>query len=234
MKPSMPQLHTEPFVTEREWTEDGIPILTASVSLPQPTSPCGRIGRRIGRFYRLQGQAYLRYCRRWLFPLAQAEYRAALSVSAPLPHFRAELSYRVTYNNHGFWSLYTQSREDTGQTLLCRHADTWDLDAGYPVAPGDCFPSRTPWKRHLLQLAEQEMERRERAGISAPFEERRRALRRRFNPRNFYLTEDGLAFFYPMYAVAPAAEGIPTFLLPYRDSDCPVRFPNRTDCEDLP
>ena len=43
----------------------------------------------------------------------------------------------------------------------------------------------------------------------------RKAVRRRFNPQNYYLTEEGLAFFYPMYAIAPAAEGIPVFLMPY-------------------
>lgn len=40
-------------------------------------------------------------------------------------------------------------------------------------------------------------------------------LRRHFNPRNFYLTDSGLAFFYPMYAIAPAMEGIPVFTLPW-------------------
>ena len=36
-----------------------------------------------------------------------------------------------------------------------------------------------------------------------------------FPPLNFYLTEEGLAFFYPMYAIAPAVEGIPVFTVPY-------------------
>ena len=34
----------------------------------------------------------------------------------------------------------------------------------------------------------------------------RRRLRQQFNPIRFYLTPEGLAFFYPMYAIAPAAE----------------------------
>ena len=139
MNASRNQLHTEPFVTEREWAEDGIPILTASVSVPQPVPASGRTARRISRFYRLQSRAFLRYCERWLFPQARAEYYAALTISAPLPHFRAELHYRVTYNEGGLWSLYTQSREATlpGQTLLTRHGDTWDLATGYPSQARD-------------------------------------------------------------------------------------------------
>ena len=42
-------------------------------------------------------------------------------------------------------------------------------------------------------------------------------LRRRFHPDHYYLTEHGLSFFYPMYALGPAAEGIPVFSLPYGD-----------------
>ena len=29
------------------------------------------------------------------------------------------------------------------------------------------------------------------------------------------LTAEGLAYFWPMYAIAPASEGVPVFLLPY-------------------
>ena len=43
----------------------------------------------------------------------------------------------------------------------------------------------------------------------------RKKLRRRFNSRNYYLTEEGLTYFFPMYAIAPAAEGIPVFTVPY-------------------
>lgn len=123
----------------------------------------------------------------------------------------------MTYNEGGLWSLYTQSREVTlpGQTLVTRRGDTWDLAAGYPVPLGDFFPYRSPWKRRLLEAASSEILRQERAGISRYHEGWRRELRRRFNPQNFYLTAEGLAFFFPMYAIAPGAEGVPTFLLPY-------------------
>ena len=40
-------------------------------------------------------------------------------------------------------------------------------------------------------------------------------LRRAFSSRNYYLSDAGLCFFYPMYAVAPSIEGIVTFTVPY-------------------
>lgn len=215
------ELRTEDFAAEREWTVEGIPVLTASVTLPQPVPAKDKVSRRILRYYRLQCRSYLSYCEHWLFPQAEAEYRAALAASAPLPSFRAELTYRVTYHEGGLWSLYTQSREalGPGRTLLTRRGDTWDLAAGYPVTLSRFFPPKSPWKKRLLALAAAEIEKQERSGVSQYNEDWKKALRRHFNPQNFYLTAEGLAFFFPMYAIAPRAEGIPTFLLPYGQED---------------
>lgn len=217
MKTCLTELRTEPFAAEREWTVEGIPVLTAAVELPQPLD-ADAVSRRIRRYYQAQCKAFLRYCERWLFPQAEAEYRAALAASAPLPCFRAELGYRVTYNSGGLWSLYTQSREITGHTLLTRRGDTWDLTAGYPVPLSAFFPARSPWRRQLLALAAEDIQRQERAGIARYDPEWRKKLRR-FNSRNYYLTEEGLTYFFPMYAIAPAAEAIPAFTLPYGQRD---------------
>lgn len=204
------------FTAEREWTVEGVPVLSAEVRVPQPEPAADKVSRRIKRFYRLQCRAFLRYCERCLLPQAAAEYYAALEASRPLPAFRAELDYQVTYDQGGLWSLYTQVRERTGDrpALLTRRGDTWDLTVGYPVPLKDFFPAGAAWKKQLLSLASEEVRRRERAGAGRFREGWRKALRR-FNPQNFYLTEEGLAFFYPMYAIAPASEGIPVFLMPY-------------------
>ena len=74
-----------------------------------------------------------------------------------------------------------------------------------------------------ISSAEEEARRRERAGAGRWREDWRRELRRRFNPQNFYLTEAGLAYFWPMYAIAPASEGVPVFVLPYGEGMSPER-----------
>ena len=217
MKECLVQLHTEPFTVQREWTVDDIPVLTAVVSLPQPVPDKGRVPSRIRRYYQLQSRAFLRYCEGWLLPQAAAEYRAALESSRPLPCFHAELSYQVTYNQDGFWSLYTQSRETgpAGPALLTRRGDTWDLSVGYPVPLQDFFPKGGRWKKELLRTSEAEILRQEAAGVARYHENWRRRLRQSFNAQNYYLTADGLTWFYPMHAIGPAAEGIPAFLMPF-------------------
>lgn len=208
----------EPFGAEREWTVEEIPVLSARVEVPQPV-PCGdRVARRIRKYYQLQCRSYLRYCEKWLLPQARAEYQAALASSTPLPSFHAELRYQVTYQDGRFLSLYTQSRESLGRgAALTRRGDTWDLVQGYPVPLQSFLPARSAWRKQLAALAAEEIRRQERAGVARYHEGWQKLLRRRLDPRNYYLTEEGAVFFYPMYAIAPAAEGIPTFLLPYGD-----------------
>jgi hypothetical protein len=213
----MKEITVQPFTTERAWTVEDVPVLTASVSLPQPVPAADRTARRIQWYYQTQCRAYLRYCEKWLLPQAKTEYRAALAASAPLPCFRAELAYHITYQQNGLLSLYTQSREITlpGRTLVTRRGDTWDFGLGYPVPLSAFFPPHAPWRRQLLALAAEDIQRQECAGLARYNEHWPHALRRTFNSQNYYLTEEGLTFFYPMYAVAPAAEGVPTFTLPY-------------------
>jgi hypothetical protein len=202
----------QPFTTEREWTVDGIPVLSAVVSLPQPGSVSDRLSRRIFRYYQQQCRAYLKYCEQDLFPRARAAYRAALAISAPLPLFRAELTYQITFQDSHFLSLYTQSKESDGEHIWqARRSDTWDLSTGYPVPLSDFFPSRSPWKRQILEQVAEAIQTQEATGTAQYHAHRRQELRRHFNPRNYYLTPEGLMVFFPMYAIAPPFEGIPAF-----------------------
>jgi hypothetical protein len=89
------------------------------------------------------------------------------------------------------------------------------LGPGYPAALPSFFPPHSGWKKQLLHLAAGEIRQQEAAGYARYLPGWQRKLRRNFNARNFYLTPEGLVFFYPMYAIAPAMEGIPVFTLPY-------------------
>ena len=226
MNKDLTYLETEPLTAEREWVSDGIAVLHATVRVPRPVPSTGGVFRRVRRYYQLQSQAFFRYCQRELLPQAAAEYAAALACSRPLPDFHAELDYHVTYNEGGLWSLYTQTREIwPGGTLLVRRGDTWDLRAGYPVPASTFFSGAGPLRKALLSAAEAEIQRRQAAGAGLWREDWRRGLRRFYNPDNYYLTDDGFAFFYPMLSIAPASAGIPVFTLPYQE---PLRSAEKT------
>lgn len=221
MRARMLQLKSETFAAEREWTVDGIPVLTASLCLPKPVPVTGSIARRIDRYYRLYCRSYLRYCEHWLFPKAAEDYRCALQGSAPLPQYTATLTYHVTCNENGFFSLYTDARECCGgRTELLRRGDTWDLLSGYPASLSAFFSRPASCKKKLFVCAAAEITRQQSAGLSLYHEGWRQELRHHFSSENFYLTPQGLVFFYQMYAIAPAAEGIPVFCLPFGEGGC--------------
>lgn len=210
------RLETVEELLEREWTVDGIPVLLARVSLPKLKAPeMDRHLRRMDRYYRQFARSYLRYCGRFLLPRAQAEFRQAAAAGAPLPHFTAAMDYRVTWNEGGVWSLYTDARERGGLPLTIRRGDTWDLRTGTPIPLSAFLPARTPVRRLLPDLAAQEIRRQQSAGVAAYREDWQRRLRRELCTGNYYLTTEGICFFYQMYALAPAAEGTPVFCLPW-------------------
>ena len=200
---------------EREWTVEEIPVLRATVALPQPVEESA--WRRIGGLYRIQRRAFLRYCEGELLPQATAEAREALGNGVLPPLFEADLSWRETYRTGRLWSLYTETREHTapGPPSLHRWGDTWDLRTGYPLPLSAFFPPRFPWRKRLLETAEAAVRRQEARGEAQYLPDWRRRMRRSFRAGNYYLTPEGIAFFFPMYALAPAVEGIPVFLLPW-------------------
>ena len=229
-------LDTKEFTIRRVWTVEDLPVLEAAVTLPEPQTVNDACTRRIRRYYRLQSRMFLRYCQLQLYPQAADAYRAALSVSAPLPCFHAELTCHITQNRQGLWSLYTQLRESApcAHFYLRRWGDTWDLHKGCLLPLPAFFPPRSPWKSHLLALVEESIHRQESMGIARYHDHARRALRKHFQPKNYYLTDGGLIFFYPMYAIAPAEEGIPTFFVPL-GAECPLwADPAAKQEQDLP
>ena len=162
------EFSVQPMEAERVWDADGVPILRARASLPQPSAE-NRRWRKIRAFYRLQSRAFFRYCQGELRPWAARECRAARENSLPMPDFRAELAFQETYLSGRRWSLYTELWENAapGLPMRRRWGDVWDLATGYPVALSAFFPSGARWKRKLLAIAAEEMERREKRGLSA-------------------------------------------------------------------
>ena len=201
---------------EKAWEADGITVLHASVTLPQLAADTRR-ARRFDRYYRHLGRAYFTYCEQMLLPWAKAQCKAALETSAPWTHTRCEMSYRITLHEGDVVSLYIDAKEMNGPVprLVLRRADTWDLSAMLPMPMDEFFPKRAAYRKRLIALTRETAQTQMAQGVAVYGENYRTLLRRAFSSRNYYLTDAGLCFFYPMYAVAPSAEGIVTFTAPY-------------------
>ena len=201
---------------EKTWELDGITVLHASVTLPQLAADTRR-ARRFDRYYRHLGRAYFVYCEQMLLPWAKAQCKAALSTSAAWTHTSCEMSYRITLREGDIVSLFIDAKEMNGPVprLVLRRADTWDLNAMLPMPMGEFFPKRAAYRKRLITLAREAAQTQMSQGVAVYDEAYRILMRRAFSSRNYYLSDTGLCFFYPMYAVAPSAEGIVTFTAPY-------------------
>ena len=107
----------------------------------------------------------------------------------------------ATYQDEGLLSLYMEARErrGDGRTLYGRSGDIWEAKTGAPVP--------VPWRgrRKLCQS----LELREEGVLDPDFGEK---LGRFFSGKNVCLRPEGLEVWFPQCTIAPAAEGLPTFL----------------------
>ncbi len=200
----------------RQWTQDGVPILQAQAILPHadPSLPHDKAARRFNRFYRQYLRTFFRFCSKELLPRAKADFLAATAQSHPIPMAEVTLCTTVTYAENNLLSLHTDL---TAAAFFTRTADTWDLKAGCPLPLWEFFPAGHVPKKELIALARQNAARQ--IAESAPFyEDYRRILRRDFSSRRFYLTSQGLVFYYQPGSIAPLHHGPISFLLPYSET----------------
>ena len=217
----------EALTAEQSWEADGVTVLTASIALPQLAGENIR-ARRFNRYYRRFCRAYLTYCRQILLPEAADSCRAAMETSAPWSAAHAELRWRVSHRSGEVLSVVCDARETIHglPPFLIRRSEVWDLGTGLPMPLDEFFPAHRRCKKALLRFAREETLKRVESG--AAYRENWRAmLRRTLDVRNFYLQEDGLCFFYPLCAVAPAKEGVVTFTMPYDDENGPFLPPEK-------
>lgn len=223
MKQTPAALTLQTLEQSRQWTVEEIPVLTMTLSLPQ----CAAAGTdrrlaRIDRYYRQMARSYERYCRHFLYPLASEAFRLQLESGRPFSVWTAGMNAVTTLRTADVWSLYVDTAETSfgeGPDVL-RRGDSWNLRDGYPFALSDFFPGELLWRRRLLRHAREELLRRQ-AGGAALREDWKRRLWTEFNPENFYLTPEGLRFYYQMYALAPGRAGTPFFSLPWGGAGAP-------------
>lgn len=203
----------------RSFPPDDLPLLTARLRLPRWE---GEGGGAFDRYYAAYGRAFFSYCQADLLPQARQALALAQECGGPLPEWRIDLDTVVTWHENGFLSLCTDTVErSSGRRLVLRRSETWDLADGSLVPLSRFFPAGSRWRRALLAAVSAQIREQQRQGIALFHPDWQRRVRTAFSGDRFYLTEQGLCLFYQMYAIAPAAEGIPVFCLPWDDDRGP-------------
>lgn len=220
--------------TTRRWTAEEIPVLEAAITLPHfAPGDAPRAAARLNRYYAQCLRAFVSYCNRELYPSALADWEAARRRGAPLPCARASLTCTVACHTGSLLSLYLDCTEWTRspEALTLRRADVWDLRCGTPIRAQDCFPPGARLRKRFLEAARSQYAQRRTAGMVRSVPHWQCRLRRYLNPRNFYLGEDGLYFFYQPYTIAASGMECPTFFLPFSAETGPFPPPDCSSCQ---
>lgn len=123
----------------------------------------------------------------------------------------------VMYENNGFLSVFFDTYQRVGSNILktMRHSDTWNLRIG-KIMPIGCFFEmgynfRPVFFREIAAKINEQMA----SGSGSYFSDWQAVLPHKLNFTNYYLADDGFVIFFPEYSIAPKANGLPSFLVPY-------------------
>lgn len=194
--------------------QEGRLVLKLSITLPRLIGESPGV-RRVNRYYQRLGDQWRE---RWTGPLyarACAAQSAAIAASLSFRPWEVQVDYTITSQTPTLLSLYWDAYENIGGAhgLTVRHGDTWQLPSGTPISLRDQLPGPRNWRSWILQEISRQVTARVASGEGLYFEAWPALIRTYFSPERFYLTPDGPVVFYPLYSIAPYAEGIPTFVL---------------------
>lgn len=215
MEPNAPPV--TPKLWERTLKLGEEPMLTLSAR--RPTFPEKGALRRVERYF---SRCALLLREQWEVTLYAKACQARQADELFLP-WQAALDYTVTYWEAPLLSLRLEITH-SDQLHRPQHwyvGETWDCAQGRPRSLRSFLPKGRRWRQQLLEQLTTQAESRIASGESLLNPDCPAVMKRAFDPDRFYLTEEGVALFYPMYLLGPYAEGIPVFTLPIEKAPPP-------------
>lgn len=207
-------------VKRQEWelTLEGEPVLHCVLTQPVCTGTWKGL-EAINRCYRHAAEIWRRRWERELYCMACLDLADRRARGKPFRPWQARLTTQITYQGNGVLSLFQDGTEQAGydRPLTVRRGDTWDLQTGAPQSLARFCSGQRHWKRKILEQVCQQMQMRLAQGESLLDTDCIRKRKKYFREDCYYLTSEGANVFFPMYAIAPGAEGIPTFCVTLPD-----------------
>lgn len=204
-------------VKQEDWELklQGEPVLSCTLTWPELAGG-GRGTEAINRYYRHAVGAWRARWEREVFLHACLDLADRRMQGRPFRVWKAQLATQITLHTEELLSLWQEGTECRGfeRPLSLRRGDTWSLADGAPRTLASFFEKKRRWKKGVLEQVEQQVRHRLARGESLLDPDCLQRLRGEFDPQRFYLSEEGIQVFYPMYALGPGAEGIPVFSIP--------------------
>lgn len=176
--------------------------------------------KRINRYYQHMNKQIIRYCKKKLLPQVIKSYKVSAETGDIFNETQILSKAILTYNNNGILSIFTDISENSGfGNITVRFGDVWNLAKGCPVPLSSFFPKSKNYKKLLKKFIIEQVRRLKERDLGIYFDNVRKNCSKHFSQDNYYITDEGLAIYYPMYTIAPRSEGIPTFIMKWENDE---------------
>ena len=168
---------------------------------------------RINKVIKSQVEGFYNYTKTTLFPEAMSEYKYAMENGFPFRPFEAVLNYTITYNRCNYLSMYRDGYEYTGGAhgTTLRQSDTFDTTNGRTFCLSDFFFDCPDYREYIIKQIIKQADKNMRENTYIYFDNYKELIRENFNPKNFYLTNEGIVICFQQYEIAPYSTGIVEF-----------------------
>lgn len=205
------------FIQEK-LTYQGIVMVEINIAYPSIYGDIPRQSvRRFNEYYQKEALKQRKYAKDTMYPDAVEDYKFSQEKGYPFNPYVLMQVYEVTYNAIPVFSLYYDAYQFTGGAhgMTERTGNTWDLKRCKLLDMSDLFAPGYDYTKTIFKYIEVEALRRQSSGEVQYFDGLIENLHQYFDPKNYYLSCQGLEVFYSLYSIAPYYVGIQVFAVPY-------------------
>lgn len=193
-------------------------MVDVKINYPYLDMSYSRNSAQFNMHYRQRARKNYRYASTKFYQSAVKQYRMSQAQNFPFHNFEFLEVFESTYCKMPLISLFFDIYEFTGGAHgnTVRSGNTWDIRRGRLLPLEYLFVDDYYYVPIMLDYIETEATRRQITGTAHYFDNLKENIKKYFDPKNYYLDENGIAIFYPLYTIAPYVEGIQVFVVPYK------------------
>lgn len=203
---------------EEEMQYQGKTVLKFKIEYPRfESARYKRATEKMNTYYKLRSQAFAAWCRTKLYRQAVEQFIYSKKNKYPIMVYEAVDGYTVTYNKECMVSLFNDRYIFSGGAHgnTTRTSNTWDLKSKRRVTAERFFPRGSNYKAYVQEEIIRQITEQMESGEDIYFDDYVDNVQENWDSKSYYLTPEGVVFYFQQYEIAPYSSGIPEFLLPF-------------------
>ena len=198
------------------------PILELKISYPQIMGPLSKQAEfHFNDYYRKQSRQINLYARTKLHRRASEECRSADEKEYDFTMHSHIRTFSVPRLDPRYTSIILDQYHYEGRLhgMTQRTGNTWDLSRGVVVPLSYFFRKNAAYRGRIMDYICNQIKQQKEGGEIPFFENPLRIAKTFFQEANYYLSNDGIILYYPLYTLAPYCAGILSYKIPFGTLD---------------